>query len=102
MIIFSLFGKAFPPNDSKAHVVHSIEEAIELASKYNKEEIFNFGGEQIYKLGLPYIDRLYLTLVDSDLEGDAHFPDYSDFTKEIERVESNNNDYKYTFLTLEK
>lgn len=92
----------YVPSDPKAHVVYSMEAAIELASKFDQEEIFNFGGEQIYKLGMPYVDRLYLTLVETDIKGDAYFPDYSEFTKEIERIESSDKNYKYTFLTLER
>ena len=32
------------------------------------------GGEQIYRMTLPVADRLYLTQVDAEVEGDAYFP----------------------------
>ena len=54
------------------------------------EEIFIIGGGEIYREALPLADRLYLTLVQSEAEGDTFFPDYSAFKKIIseEKVES--------------
>jgi len=84
-------------------VAHSIEEALRLAE--NKEEVMIIGGVSIYKQFLPLANRLYLTLIEGDFEGDAFFPefDYGDWN-EIERIKNEsdkNNPYKYTFLTLE-
>src|SRR3989338_6339012 len=64
--------------------VHSLEEAIKKASSllppseegHRQSEIFIIGGGEIYKQALPYTDKLYLTLVDSDAEGDVFFPDW--------------------------
>lgn len=81
----------------------SIEEAIEKAKEFDGEEIFIIGGEQIYKLGLPYTDKLYITIVETDLKGDTFFPEYAnDFTKVISERESSDENFKYTFLVLEK
>lgn len=57
-----------------ATVVHSIEDAIARAGA--DREVFVIGGEQIYRQTLPIADRLYLTLVDNDFDGDAWFPAY--------------------------
>jgi len=58
-------------------VVNSIENALTEARKVDNEKIFIFGGAEIYKLALPYTDRLYLTLIDDeDPKADAFFPDY--------------------------
>ncbi len=54
--------------------VHSLEEAIQKAGELDSE-VFLIGGGEIYKQGLPYTDKLYLTIVDSDAEGDVFFPD---------------------------
>ena len=53
-------------------VVHSLEEAI--ASLPRGEEIFIIGGAQIYGQALPLADKLYLTLVHRDYDGDTSFP----------------------------
>ncbi len=54
-------------------VVHSVEEVFELCK--NEEEIFIFGGAQIYDLFLPYVDKLYITKIHYAFEGDTFFPE---------------------------
>lgn len=66
------------------------------------KEIFIIGGGQIYEQALPFADRLYLTVVDKEADADTFFPDYSMFTKVIEKEDHEDGGYKYTFLTLEK
>ncbi len=56
-------------------VVHSIEEALGLIEAH--EEAFIIGGAEIYKLALPLADKLYITHVGGDYEGDTHFPEWS-------------------------
>ena len=68
-------------------VVHSLKEGIDLATKNDSEEIFVFGGGKIFAEAMPLVNRLYLTLVHKTVEGDAFFPDYSEFTREVEREE---------------
>ncbi|KKW10368.1 MAG: Dihydrofolate reductase [Parcubacteria group bacterium GW2011_GWA2_49_9] len=70
-----------------------------------QNEIFIIGGGEIYKQGLPYTDKLYLTLVESDAEGDVFFPDWrKDFTKETFREErfDEKTGLKYTWVDLER
>lgn len=63
-----------------AEVVHSLEEAITLGQmQEGGAEVWVIGGGELYALTLPQADKLYLTLVRSDRDGDAHFPDYSAF-----------------------
>src|SRR6478609_6258035 len=57
-------------------VVHSIQDAIDLAKKNNEQETFIIGGAEIYKLGFPSTHRLYLTEIDAVIEGDTHFPEF--------------------------
>jgi dihydrofolate reductase len=60
-----------------AAVVSSWEEALQEATKNSaRNEIFVIGGAQIYTLALPHADRLYLTEIDADVEGDTFFPGY--------------------------
>lgn len=83
-------------------VAHSIEEAIEIGEKKDSEEIFIFGGGQIFKEAMPFIERLYLTLVHTTLDGDAFFPDYSDFKNVIAEETGVENELSFTFLTLDR
>ncbi len=55
-------------------VVHSLDEALGLAKARGEKETFVTGGEEIYKLALPFIEKLYLTEVDFEGKGDAYFP----------------------------
>jgi len=53
----------------------AIEHACEIAMKDGAEEICVIGGGEIYTQTLAMADRLYLTQVMAELEGDTHFPD---------------------------
>ncbi len=52
---------------------HSFDEA--LAITRDAAERFVIGGGELYRLALPFADRLYLTLIDADCAGDVHFPE---------------------------
>ncbi len=60
-----------------ALTAHSLEEAIRMAG--DDAEIFIMGGAQIYREALAVVDRMYITHVERDYEGDTAFPeiDYS-------------------------
>lgn len=55
-------------------VVHSLKEGIDLANKEGEKELFIIGGAEIYTLGLPFTNRMYLTEIQTTLPGDAYFP----------------------------
>nr|AIA19283.1 Dihydrofolate reductase [uncultured bacterium]AIA19296.1 Dihydrofolate reductase [uncultured bacterium] len=83
-------------------VTHSFEEALKKSRETEKEEICIIGGGQVYEESLPYADRIYLTIVHDDFEGTVFFPDYSQFSREIEREDHEEDGHRFTFLTLEK
>ena len=56
-----------------ALTAHSLEEAIRMAGA--DEEIFIMGGAQIYREALSVADRMYITRVERDYEGDTSFPE---------------------------
>lgn len=51
---------------------HSLEEA--LAACGRDTEVFIVGGAELYALALPLAERLYLTEIQAEFDGDAHFP----------------------------
>lgn len=53
--------------------VNSVGEAIEEARKTGVETAFVIGGGEIYKLFLPYTDKIFLTKVHTSIEGDTFF-----------------------------
>ncbi len=56
-------------------VMHSLEEAIEATR--SEEEVFIIGGAQIYASAMEKADRLYITHIEADYQGDTHFPEWS-------------------------
>ncbi|OGK35347.1 hypothetical protein A3A93_04815 [Candidatus Roizmanbacteria bacterium RIFCSPLOWO2_01_FULL_38_12] len=84
-------------------VVPSLQEAIDLAKEKDLIEIFIIGGGQIFRQAMLVADKIYLTLVEGDFEGDVYFPEYESlFKKVLSRSEHESSGYKYTFLTLAK
>lgn len=85
-------------------VVHSLGEAVDVAKdKEGNEEIFVIGGGELYKQALPLSDKLYLTKIDQNLEGDVFFPDYSEFKKVVSESEKYEHEgMTYRFLELER
>lgn len=62
-------------------VVKSINEAMEAAG--DAEEVMVIGGSSIYELVLPEVQRMYLSFVDGEFEGDAWFPEFDENEWEI-------------------
>ena len=57
-------------------LVHSLDEGIEIARLAGEGELFVIGGSDMYKLGMPHAQRLYLTEIQADLKGDTFFPPF--------------------------
>jgi dihydrofolate reductase len=61
------------------HVVRDIDTALDLAATLAREtgaeEVMVIGGAEIYAQALPRLDRLYLTEIDAEIDGDAYFPE---------------------------
>jgi dihydrofolate reductase len=58
-----------------------------IASCKDADELFFIGGAELYAQAIPLADRLYLTEVDIEAEGDAWFPDYDKAAfREVARV----------------
>lgn len=84
-----------------AFVVQSIDEAIALArEKEENGEIFVIGGGEIFRQAMPQIEKLYITVVNVEIEGDAKFPDYSEFTNVVSERKSKDDNFSYTFFEL--
>ena len=65
-------------DESRVFWVRTIDEAIEKAATFNSEEIIIVGGGEIYKQTMSMIDRLYITIVDRDYEGDIKLSAFQD------------------------
>ena len=97
-------------DDPRVHTVNSVEEGIALARRFAKtrkvDEIMIVGGGQIYEQTLSLAQRIYLTRVEMDAEGDTVFPDLSpERWREIAREEFKagpDDNADFTILTLDR
>jgi dihydrofolate reductase len=87
-------------------VVNSLEKAIAIARQNGETELFIIGGAEIYQLALPFADRLYLTEIKTELEGDTYFPKLDpSIWNETSRVAHSTDDrhqYAFDFVVYEK
>ena len=85
-------------------VARTVAEALNLSAA--APEVIVFGGAQIYREFLPITDRLYLTEIDAEVEGDAVFPHINPGEwREIERSRSSPDErhaFAFSFITLER
>ena len=84
--------------------VHSVEEALELTK--NEDEVFVTGGGTIYKKLWDKADRLYLTVVHQECEGDTVIPPvdpevWREVAREVGRADEKN-ECDYTFINYER
>ena len=77
-----------------------------LARISGDDEVFVIGGQEIYRLALPHVSRMYVTAVHANLEGDTYFPDAQwDGWAMIEDVRfsaDEKNDYDYSFRVYDR
>jgi dihydrofolate reductase len=68
-----------------ATVVHSVEEALNAAARYDTRDVFVIGGGEVYRSLLPYCDTAYITKIDFAYDADTRLPDL-DHDPEWEKV----------------
>jgi len=88
-------------------VVDSIEKAINLAKLSEDDEPFIIGGGQIYKYALDHqlVDRVYLTRVHTEIDGDTFFEDLDDSWKLVHEEfheKDERHPFAFTFQTFER
>lgn len=98
-----IISRSLNRNDIPGCVVfNTLQEAIDdINHRYDQVEIMIMGGAQIYQASLPFMDRLYLTHVHAEVEGDTQMPAF-DFTDaklifEEKHQKDDKNRYDYTF-----
>lgn len=90
-----------------AVLVGSLEEALSLEQVKAAREAFIFGGEEIYRQAMPYLNRIYLTRVHTSVPGDSFFKYNTGEWKTVSE-EKHKKDlalqrpYDFDYLTLER
>jgi len=88
-------------------VVHSVEEALDIAKNNGEEEAFIIGGGQIYIIALDkdLVDKIYITKVHHSFDGDTFLPELSNKWREESKIINKADEkhaYDFDFITLEK
>ena len=95
-------------NDMEMDIDNENVEILDDISKLDKyinsdEENFVIGGATIYKLLMPYVNKLYITKINQDFEGDVYFPEIKEAEwKEISKekgLKNDENPYEYEYIT---
>lgn len=86
-------------------MAHSLKEAFEIAQKNNDNEAFVIGGADLIKQAIDSCDKLYLTNIHQDFNGDTFLEPLSSNWKQIEHIThepDEKNVYTYSFVTYKK
>ena len=91
-------------------VCHTLFEALDIAREHatddGADEICVIGGANIYEQTLPKANRIYVSHVHADVEGDAHFPSIDPAVWEVTSEESfaktENDDHDFTLKIYDR
>ncbi len=83
-------------------VVDSLQRALEISK--DDEEVFIVGGGEIYRQALPITDKIYLTKVEAQFEGDTFFPPINPDEWRFEAIDKTepqrDGELEYSFINL--
>lgn len=115
---FESFGKPLPDREhivitsnknydrKGCTVIHSIDEILEMEKNQPEKEWFVIGGTVLFDGMLPYADRMYLTYIDYEFEGDTYFPEFDEnewkMVAETKGERNEKNPYDYYFRTYDR
>lgn len=91
---------------SNCFIANSVEEALEIAHDNGEEEAIIIGGGEIYRLTESLWDKLYVTEVHANIDGDIFFPEIDkqkwNLVSQEDHRKDVKNEYDYSFLVYEK
>ena len=86
------------------HIVHDLDEALSLASE--DDEVFVVGGGEIYEQAMLRAERMYLTIVHAELEGDTLFPKFPEvdwiLREDVYNEADERHSYPFSFRLYER
>ena len=98
-------------NDMEMNVENEnveILEDISMLDKYinSEEENFVIGGATIYKLLMPYANKMYITHINEEFDGDVYFPEISkdewQIVEKEQGIKNEANPFDYEYVTYER
>ena len=86
-------------------VIHTVEELIQYMKNKN-DEVFVIGGAQLFKEIFPVADRLYITEIHHEFEGDTFFPEFEEsewtLSSSEKGIKDEKNPYDYYFNVYDR
>jgi len=83
--------------------VSDLQAAIDKArADYPEQEMMIIGGASIYEQAVSLVDRMYLTIIDTSIEGDAFFPKWDKADWQETQSESFTEPMAFKFMTLDR
>jgi len=85
-----------------ALIAHSLPEALSQCA--DDDEVFLIGGAELYQAGLTLADKLYITEIDLEVEGDAHFPPipHAEFQEVAREAHVSEKGMKFNYVTYQR
>jgi dihydrofolate reductase len=74
----------------------------DVMSLWQNSNLFVIGGGEIYRMFLPFADKVELTLIDKEYQGDAYFPELDKCWKLQSEILSEHDDINFKFLTFSR
>lgn len=96
-----LISKTFSYEDENCTTAGSLQEALKLADPEHNE-VYIAGGAMLYKEALPLADRLYVTHIELEVEGDTYFPEFDRTQYLVISEESIEGEIPYTYTVYER
>ncbi|MGP1411833.1 MAG: dihydrofolate reductase [Peptoanaerobacter stomatis] len=78
------------------YTVSSLEDALKIAGN---RDTYIIGGEQLFKDAIEFVDKMYITLIEQEFEGDRYFPDFDETKFNMIVEKKNSGDICYKYLT---
>ncbi|MBO8155017.1 MAG: dihydrofolate reductase [Bacillaceae bacterium] len=87
-------------------VIHSWDPVLEWNEEEPEREIFVIGGQGLFDKAIEFADRLYITRIDDEFEGDTYFPDFDDsdwkLVSKEKGIKDEKNPYDYYFCVYDR
>jgi dihydrofolate reductase len=94
-VILSRDVKWYKPLGDNCVICYSIEEVLE---RFKYRNLFIIGGSEIYNQFLPHTDKIYLTHIEKEFNGDSYFPPLNDHWILTNKQSMDNSEMKFAFL----
>ena len=87
-------------------VVSSLDEALDIPRQANQQEVFVIGGSKVYNESLAKADRLYLTEIHAEINGDIYFPEIDwrlwSEKKRIKHTDDSRHAFSFDFVNYDR